>query len=84
MTDSTLLAGGIAYSSVITNVYAAACTYSLQPNHALSTNHTFIQWLNTWPDIYGNGEHMLGRIIAYNSKKNDKRQVNKRFMKIEV
>ena len=27
---------------------------------------------NTWPDVYGYGEHMLGTIIAYNSKKNDK------------
>ena len=27
---------------------------------------------------------MLGRIIAYNSKKNDKRQVNKKFRKFEV
>ena len=30
---------------------------------------------NTWPDVYGYGEQVPVRIIAYNSK-NDKRQVN--------
>ena len=39
---------------------------------------------NTWPDVYGCGEHILVRIIAYNRKKNDKRQVNKKFRKFEV
>ena len=34
--------------------------------------------------FYGYGEHVLVRIIAYNSKKNDKRQVNKTFRKFEV
>ena len=34
-----------------------------------------MQYLNTWPDVYGYREHMLGRIISYN--RNDKRQVNK-------
>ena len=58
VTDSTLLAGLLIHQSV-----RSCC---LQPNHALSTNHAFI---NTWSDVYGYGEHMLGRIIAYNSKK---------------
>ena len=39
---------------------------------------------NTWPDVYGYGEHILVRIIDYNSKKNDKRQVNEKFRKFEV
>ena len=31
---------------------------------------------NTWPDVYGYEEHMLVRIIAYNSKKMTRDQVN--------
>ena len=34
--------------------------------------------------FYGYGEHVLVRIIAYTSKKNGKRQVNKKFRKFEV
>ena len=34
--------------------------------------------------VYGYGEHMLRRILAYNSKKNDKRQVNKKLGNLNI
>ena len=34
--------------------------------------------------FYGYGEHVLVKIIVYNSLKNDKRQVNKKYRNFEV
>ena len=63
VTDGMLLAGLlIVLVFVVTKVYSAAC--SLQPNRGLLiTRFCVAQSVvnsNTWPDVYGYGEHMLG------------------------
>ena len=68
MTKSTLLAGLLIV--LLTQPLISFASLATKPR---PTNYILL----CRPDVYGYGEHMLVRIIAYNSKKNDKRQVNK-------